>query len=183
MANWRQDVFKLPRRHRWKAKPGHKIFVADRGAVRFEYPAEWVVIPGADSIKFHDREPPHDDCLLQFSLMRLPPGVDWTDLPLTRLVEEIVSKDPREIIVQNDIVTIERPDLELAWIEVRFVDPNERREACSRSCLGRGSDLQPFLTMDFWLEDLGRFGPVWDDVLQSIQLGLYIPDIAGPNVH
>jgi hypothetical protein len=43
-------------------------------------------------------------------------------------------------------------------------------------CLGRGSDIQPLITMEFWEDDRERCSPVWDDVLASLQLGVYIDD-------
>ena len=177
MAKWSKKVFKLKDDHGWKAKPGHKIFVADRGAVRFDYPADWVVIPGTDSIKFHDRQPPNDNCLLQLSVLYLPAiGVDWSSLPLTQLLEEAIKSDQRGVLSQGEVVHVRRPDLELAWTETRFLDPTVRREACSRSCLARRSNIQPFLTMDYWPEDAARFVPVWDEVLRSLQLGVYVKD-------
>jgi hypothetical protein len=176
MAKWRKAVHKLAKDHGWKCKPGYNIFVADRGALRFDYPAHWHVEPGSDSIKFHDRKPPDDDCLLQVSLMRLPPGIDWSGLPLTQLLEEVVRADTRSIIARGETIHQQRPDLEWAWTEVLFIDPNERRQACSRACLARVSNIQPLITMDFWLDDKERFAPVWAEVLRTLQLGQYVQD-------
>ena len=85
--------------------------------------------------------------------MRLPP-IDWSDLPLSQLVWEIVNDDHRNIIGQGVIHDVRRPDLELAWTEVIFIDPHERREARSRICLGRGSNIQALITLDFWRRTL-----------------------------
>lgn len=74
MGKWKRQTLKLKENHGWRAKPGYKIFVADRGAVRFDIPQEWIMDPGKDSIKFHDRTPPDDDCLLQVSVLHLSPG-------------------------------------------------------------------------------------------------------------
>ena len=58
--------------------PGYNIFVADRGAVRFDFPRDWIIEPGENgSIKFHDKKPPDDDCTLQITVMYLPDGVDF----------------------------------------------------------------------------------------------------------
>ena len=35
---WQKRRFNLSDKHRWKAKPGNKIFVINRGAVHFEHP-------------------------------------------------------------------------------------------------------------------------------------------------
>jgi hypothetical protein len=37
------------------------------------------------------------------------------------------------------------------------------------------------LTYDYWADDAARFAPVWNDVLQSLQVGMYIQDpTSGP---
>ncbi|MBI3979305.1 MAG: hypothetical protein HY331_14070 [Chloroflexi bacterium] len=176
MAKWQKQTYKLPKSHGWRAKPGYNVFVANRGEVRFDYPADWVAQPTDDAFELLDRQPPDDNCRIKVSVMRLPPGLDTSDLPLPNLLEETVKDDPREAISRIPTVHLRRPDLELAWTEIRFVDPNERREACGRSCLALGSGIVPFITMDFWLDDLDRFGPVWDEVLRTLQLGVYVAD-------
>jgi hypothetical protein len=173
---WTQQSFQLRENHGWKAKPGYKIFVAGRGAVRFDYPASWVFEPGTDSCKFRDRQPPDDDCLLQVSYLLLSPQVDWSGLPLERLLTEALKGDKRGILSRGQTVYVRRPDLELAWTEQRFFDHTQGREACSRACLARGANVQPFITMDFWPEDAHRFVPVWDEVLRTLQLGQYVKD-------
>ena len=102
---------------------------------------------------------------------------------MRKLLEKIVEDDERSILSRGEVIEIKRPDLELAWTEVTFLDPQESRNARSRSCLARGSNIQPFITMDFWSEHAPRFGPVWDEVLRSLQLGNYIEDPRQPEVH
>lgn len=182
MAKWDKRTLKLPEKHGWHAKPGFKIFVADRGAVRFDFPEDWVVIPSADSIKFHDKEPPDDDCTLAVSVMRLPPG-DWSGLPVATLVKQLVEHDRREVISIGEVVEVKRADLDLAWAEVRFMDPNEKRPARSRTCLSRASDVQPLITFDFWEPDAPRLGKVWDEILRSLRVAEPIidPTLGQPN--
>ena len=131
---------------------------------------------GPDSIAFYDRPQPDDACLLQVSVMRLPPGIDWSGLPLTHLLTEAIAGDGREVLAQGEVRLGRRGDLELAWTETRVMDPAERREACSRWCLARRVTIQVLITMDLWLEDTGRFGPVWDDVLGTLRLGEQVAD-------
>ena len=183
MQQWSKEVRRLKKNHGWKAKPGYKIFVADRGAVRFDFPGTWIMVPGTDSVKFHDRPPPRDDCLLQVSVMHLNPRIDWSGLPLPQLLEQVIRDDSRGAMSRGEIIHVQRPDLELAWTESRFIDPAERREACSRACLARGSNVQPLITMDFWPEHADRFGPVWDEVLRSLQLGQYVKDPTRRELH
>ena len=176
MAKWSKKEFRLRENHRWKAKPGYKIFVADRGAVRFDYPADWVVLPGEDSIKLYDRQPPDDNCLLQVSVMYLPVAIDWSDLPMTYLLGEALKADERGTLSRGPVHHVRRPELELAWTEFRFFSTNEQREACSRACLARGAGIQPFITLDFWPEDTERLDPVWNEVLRSRRLDEYVKD-------
>ena len=132
--------------------------------------------PSEDAIKFYNRPPPDDDCLLQLTVMYLRPDIDWSGLPLTELVRQAIKDDFRGIISEGEMVHVRRADLELAWIETRFIDPNEHREACSRTCLARSGNIQPLITLDFWPEDAERFGAVWDEVLRSLRLGDYVKD-------
>ena len=174
---WDKQSFNLPAAHGWKAKPGYKIFVADRGAVRFDFPEDWVVVPGKDSIGLHDRPPPEDDCVLKVSVMRLPPiKGGWDQLPLERLVREVVQNDSRGATGGQDITAVRRDDLELAWAEVGFIDPIEKRPALSRCCLARARNIQPLITMDFWETDREKFAPVWDEVLRTLRVGVPLGD-------
>src|SRR5438876_933263 len=94
--HWQKETRKLRDRHYWTAQPGCKVFVADRGAVRFDFPQEWVIVPGSDSINLYDKAPPDDDCVLAVSYLRLPP-IDWSGLPLATLVEQTTKDDTRPI--------------------------------------------------------------------------------------
>lgn len=155
MTDWAKETLKLKKNHSWKAKPGYRIFVADRGAVRFDFPQDWVLEPTSDCIKLLDVEPPDDSCTLAVSYIRLPP-IDWSGLPLSQLVASVIEGDEREILSKGQIIDVKREDLEMSWIELSFVDPNEKREAFSRICLGRGSGIQSLITLDFWPEDRTR---------------------------
>ena len=175
MSNWDKEELELKKSHGWKAKPGKTIFVADRGAVRIEFPESWVVIPDDDSIKFYDKQPPDDDTCLALSYIHLPP-VDLSGLPVSDLLKVAMQGDPRPIYSRSSIHEVKRTELELAWAELAFVDPLQHRECRSRICVGRGSDIQPLITMEFWEDDRAHYAPVWDDVLDSLQLGVYIAD-------
>ncbi len=131
---WQKQTFKIPEKllagQEFAVKPGFNVFIADRGAVGFHYPNDWVVVPSQDSIGLHDRKPPNDDCAIHVSVMRLPPVKGgWSQLPLSRLVQETVKMDRRSVTQVGDIIEERRAELELAWAEVRFIDPNEKRPA------------------------------------------------------
>lgn len=174
---WEKQTVGLPASHGWRARPGNQIFVADRGAVRFDFPEGWVVVPSDDAIEFHDRMPPDDDCTIKLSVMRLPPVEGgWGKLPLERLVREVVRDDSRGATGGEAVTVVRRDDLELAWTERRFIDPNENRPALSRCCLARARNIQPLITMDFWEADREKFAPVWDEVLRSLQVAVPMGD-------
>lgn len=173
---WSREVYELPKDHGWMARPGHKILVLDAGAVVLEYPADWVVEPGSRQIDIRDRATVEESsCVLAVSCLRLPPR-DWSDLPLSRLLREAARGDDRERIATGSVVETVRDGLELAWTELRVVDPGERRESRCRLGLARGSDIQCLITFDFWPEDAGRLIPVWDGVLSSTRLGVAVED-------
>lgn len=175
MPEWETDKLRLQTGHGWRARPGCKIFVADRGAVRFDCPQHWVVRPDADSVKLYDKEPPDDDSRLAVSYLRLPP-VDWSGLPVAALVETGMRADERPIDTWGPIREVRHGDLELAWREVSFLDPAEKREARSRMCIARRSTLQCLITFDFWAADLESCGAVWETVLETLELGEVIAD-------
>lgn len=184
MTGWNKSVHKLPDDHEWECKPGYNIFVGSAGAIRFDIPEDWIVEPTADAIKFHDKPTPDDDCLLQVSIIHLPPGIDWSELPLVRLLDEAVLKDdPRDLTVRGKARLEYRPDLELAWVEATFIDPNEQREARSRACLARGRDIQALITFEYWPEHRQRFVPVWNEILRSMRLGEYVSGFAGRRLY
>jgi hypothetical protein len=178
---WTQTRHKLSADHGWRAKPGYKIFVADQGAIRFDIPASWHVEPGDDSIRFNDKKPPDDDCLLQVSVMYLNGSVDWSGFSITRCLDEALKANTSDRISVGEVVEVKRDGVELAWLEVRFIDENEKREACSRLCYARSTNvpdvvIQPFITMEFWPEHTDRFVPVWNEVLRSLTLGDFVTD-------
>jgi hypothetical protein len=176
MAHWRKETLKLKNKHGWEAKPGYKIFVADRGALRFDIPQDWILDLGTSSFKFYDQQPPNDDCTLEVSLIRLPP-IDWSELPLSRLLQQSVTdEDGRGKIGEADMRAVNRPDLEMVWAETTFIDPSQHRKAHSRICLARGSNLQVLITLVFWADDASRLSIVWDEILHSLRLGVFVQD-------
>jgi hypothetical protein len=57
----------------------------------------------------------------------------------------------------------------------------QQRLAYGPIAIGIGGNIQVLLTYDYWADDAARFAPVWNDVLQSLQVGMYIQDpTSGP---
>jgi hypothetical protein len=172
---WIKETLELKEDHHWQSKPGYKIFVADRGSVRFDVPQDWYFEPDEKSFKFLDRKPPSDDCRLEMSFHRLP-VTDWSLFPLQHTLKKIVADDEREVIATGEIITLKRQTARIVWTEIKFIDADDRREAFSRICIGLGSNIQCLITFDYWADQADRRTPVWDQVLDSLVLGLYIRD-------
>lgn len=174
---WDKVTLRMDKDHRWKTKPGYSIFVADRGAVRFDIPRSWIVIPESDSIKFYNKPQPNDDCRLQLTVLYLNPQIDWSGIYLPQMLAEVMENDEgEEVISRGKPVFEKRGDLEIAWLETRRIDTGEHRPYLSRTCIARRGTIQPLLTFDYWPEDAKRFEPVWNEVLRSMRLGEYIKD-------
>lgn len=174
--NWIKETLDLPTDHRWQSNPGYKIFVAGRGAVRFDVPQDWVFEPADASFKFFDGKPPNDNCRLEVSYNQLPPDGDWSLFPLKRMLKQVVQKDKRNILSTGEIITVKRQTARIVWTEFKFLDSQENREAFSRICIGLGSGVQCLITFDYWVDEADRLTPVWDEVMRSLVLGLYISD-------
>ena len=182
MTEWQKETLRLKEKHGWQAKPGYKIFVVDQGALRFDVPQDWIVDLATTSFKFYNRQPPDDDCALEVSLIRLPP-IDWRGLPLWQLLLKSGNDEDSGRIRETDVRKVDRPDLEMVWAETTFIDPGQKRKAHTRICLARGSNLQVLITLTFWADDATWLSPVWDEMLSSLRLGLFVKDpTRGPTV-
>lgn len=167
---------RLKDNHTWKAPHGYKIVVLDRGAVSFNIPESWVLAKLEQPIELYDKAPPDDNSRLSISVWRLPPGVDWSGLPLNHLLSQALQSPDHTILERGEIVLPKRDDLELAWTQHRFLDETEKREAYTRIAVARGFDIQILVTLDFWVDDLAKCDPVWSELLHSLQLGRRIDD-------
>jgi hypothetical protein len=175
---WIREVYELPEGHGWTATPGHKILVLDAGAVVVEFPADWVAAPAAGHVNVRDGATPADStCQLAVSCLRIP-SVDWSGLPLSKLLLDSIEGDDRDRIAIGPVRETCPGGLTLAWTELRVVDPGEHRECRSRMCLARADRVQCLITFDFWPEDEARFAPIWDHVLNSLRLGVRTNDPA-----
>ena len=172
---WIKETLEVSDNHGWSSKPGYKIFVAGRGAVRFDVPQDWHFEPDEKSFRFHDALPPDDDCRLEVSYSHLPEN-DWNLFPLAHTVKKIAIADRRDVIEQGEVIIFKRQTARIAWIQIKFLDSQENREAYSRICVGLGSNIQCLITFDYWADQAEGLTPVWDEVMNSLVLGLYIRD-------
>lgn len=169
-------TLRLQDNHTWKAPDGYKIAMLDRGAVSFNIPESWVVGSLEPTFELNDLPPPDDNARISVSFWHLPKGVDWSGLPLVPMLNEGLKDTDHDILEQGEITRSSRTDLEMIWIERRFMDPEEHREAFTRHLLARGFDVQAFISCDFWVDDAEKIRPVWDEVMRSLQLGRTIAD-------
>ena len=164
----------LPADHGWKARPGYNVFVADRGAVRFDYPRDWVVEPGENgAIRFLNKPEPDDDCTLQVSVLRAPLPMGEGPPPV-ELLRQTAGSDPREVS-RSQPRRGRNEATEYAWARTRFVDETTDRDAFSYSCIARGGApfaVHVLLTMSLWVEDASWVRPIWDEVLRSLRVGV-----------
>lgn len=159
------------RHHGWKTKRGMRLFVAERGAARFQVPTNWVVRSTEDCLRFYDRQPPDDECSIGFSCLRLPP----IELPIGMLLDQIVPQEELDVLATRSDADAGGPGLDLAWREARYRDPSGS-EALSRTCLARRGTIAVLLTFDLWFRDVERVGWVWDEVLDTLELGRFVLD-------
>ncbi len=179
--NVKQTTYRLADNHSWTAPEGFKIVVLDRGAVIFNIPQDWTLTK-LEPVEIYDKEPPDDNSRISVSFWRLPPGVDWSGLPLDGMLANATDpahkdeKDQREILDYGEVEKVPRTDLEVVMKAQRWIDPQEHREAYSRMVVARGWNVQALITFDFWVDDLAKCAPVWDEIVRSLQLGQVIKD-------
>ena len=179
--------FRLPENHGWEARPGNRVFVANKGAVRFEIPNTWTLdIPkGGRSFQFFDRKPPHDDIVMELTIMYLAakmPEVDWANLnlwtqpPIADFLKKSMAQDTRKPTKMGKPLTIHTGEMTFTWAEIDFMDPTEKRPAHSRTCyaMHTGAALMAIISMDFWHDDAKRARAIWNDVVGTLKMGEYI---------
>jgi hypothetical protein len=177
MAKWVKKTYKLDQMYGWKAKPGYHIFVADRGAVRFDFPDTWVMQPAENGvIELRDRQPPDDDCLVELTVFHLRPDVDWTGLPMGQMLANATDGGlgHGDDAVLGPITEKHRGGLDLAWRETQWVDQDEKRDARARSLIAHKDDVQILITMSYWQDDVERFMAVWDELVRTLRLAEYV---------
>jgi hypothetical protein len=169
------ETIPLHPNHGWRVRPGYKIFVANRGAVRFDVPQDWPISHGVRSVHFHDRTPPKDECRLEFSLFNLPP-LDWSRIPLQGILESVAHGQgfPAERLAPPDETPL--PAENLALCETRYLEPKTGKPARWRMCVARETRVHCLLTFSFWEADYERCDAVWRTVLETLVLGVYIAD-------
>src|SRR5215472_4186349 len=167
------EKLKLKDHHTWKSKPGYSICVIDRGLVRFDYPSNWIVEPEEGAVHLHDRPPSVESCDLGVSIFRVP-AVRVRELCLDDMLRDMLGND-RQPYQQSEIHHIARGDLEIAWLEQRYIDAKYKRDARFRVALARGPVIC-LISMNYWSNRAARLKGVWDEVLRTLVMGVRIED-------
>jgi hypothetical protein len=174
------EKLKLKDNHTWKSKHGYSICVIDRGLVRFDYPSNWIVEPAEGAVHLYDRPPSVESCDLGVSIFPVP-GAYARELFLDDMLREVLG-DERQPYEQSEIRHIERADLEIAWLQQRYLDAEYERDARFRVALARGRTLC-LISMNYWANRAAGLERVWDEVLRTLVFGDPIADpTAGPVV-
>lgn len=175
------EKFKLKDRHAWKCKPGYSICVLDRGLVRFDYPSTWKLEIQEGAVMLHDREPSIESCDLGVSLFPIPAEM-IADLSMDDVLLNSLPKE-RETYQQSEIFRVPRGDLDLVWLEQRYVDAGQNRDARLRVAIARGP-VVCLISLNYWSSRAAGLERVWDEVLRTLVLGMQIADpTVGPVVH
>ncbi len=189
MANkWNKSEHKLAANHSWKAAPGNKICVLDRGDLQFEYPQHWHVEPDPEqsAIKVTDKPPPNDDCVLRVSVLRYP-GLK-SGHPSLMLLLQNAMVNTGHYLDAEDIKRVPREDIEVIWGEYRKIDTKHNREAVWRMAFANSISptrtLYGFLTFGFWPEESDRANRFWDHLLGTLIMDRPVADpLRGPILH
>jgi hypothetical protein len=172
------EKLRLKDNHTWKSKPGYSICVIDRGLLRFDYPSNWIVEPEEGAVHLHDRPPSVESCDLGVSIFNVS-AEDIRDLSLDDTLRDTLRND-RKPYQQSEVHHISRADLEIAWLEQRYIDPEHKRDARFRVALVRGPVLC-LISMNYWANRAAGLHGVWDEVLRTLVIGLRVKDpTAGP---
>ena len=175
------DKRKLKANHTWKSNPGYSICVMDRGLVRFDYPSHWIVEPGEGAVHLHDRPPSVESCDLGVSIFRLA-AVHVRELCLDDVLRDTLGNE-RKPYQQSEIHHMTRGDLEIGWLEQKYIDPDYHRDGRFRVALARGAVIC-LITMNYWSDRAAGLEGVWDEVLRTLVIGMRIEDpTAGPVIH
>ncbi len=174
------EKYKLKSKHTWKSKPGYNICVLERGLVRFDYPSNWIVETEDGAVLLHDRPPSIESCDLGVSLFRISAeeiaGVSMDELLVNSLGPE------RKAYQQSEIRHVQRGDVEIAWLEQRYVHIEQNRDARFRVALARGP-VVVLISMNYWSDRAAGLERVWEEVLRTLMLDIHVTDpTAGPVV-
>jgi len=167
-------VLHLQSGHSWTATPGCRILLVDSGAVRFDYPSDWVVRATPKYVFVIDRYPPNDQCLLAVSWRRIP--IRALAISPAALLDRLAPMETRPADRRGETIRLFRPPLEAAWTETRFVEPLYGGDVCTRMCVARADCTQAVMLLDYRSGMEPLVDAVWKIILDSLAVGEYVED-------
>lgn len=172
---------RLNDKHSWRAKPGYKICVLDRGAVRFDFPSHWIAEPSDGAMMLHDREPSNESCDLGVSVFHYS-AQELEGFDVKGLLLKVTTEPERPIETQSVIHEIDRGDTTIFWLEQTYTHKEFNRAAKFRAALARGP-VMALITMNYWANRASALERVWNEVIRTLVLGVWVEDPqAGPRV-
>lgn len=169
-----RESLRLNPNHRWKSKPGYKICVIDRGAVRFDYPEDWIVQPSDHSLHLHDMPPSNESCDMGVSVFHMPPDFA-REIDIDDMLRKSLRDGDRTPYEESEMASISRDGMDIVWLEQRYKDADSGRDARFRTALARETCVC-IITMNYWAAKAATLEPVWDEVLRSLTMGMRIAD-------
>jgi hypothetical protein len=169
----------LKKDHGWTAPKGYQVLVVDKGAVHICFPSGWVANPTDISMRLSDVEPPDDSCRIEVSYVYLDRRISDESFSLEQAMKVICKTkaiDDVEYFDWKEPVFLRRDDFRLAWVERKHTDPTFFRPVISRSLIGVGNGVYLMITYNCWADDVLKFNPVWQTMLDTLKLGHYMPD-------
>ena len=88
---------------------------------------------------------------------------------------ETYLKTSEQMADRSHVDHVTRGDLEIAWLEQRYVDAEYKRDARFRVALARGPVLC-LISMNYRSDSAAELEPVWDEVLRTLVTGVRVED-------
>lgn len=155
------------------------LAVLGGGKVSFELPREWKHRVKDTGLAAYDREPPGNDCILEATLIRHPPG-PIRDLPLWKMLQDGLSRQGT-VIPREEIAVENRGEIQIARVQYQDIHPKHDRVAVFCCCYIRGSGFHALLSYAYWPEHAERLVPVWTRAIESFEVGIPPPRNPDPN--
>lgn len=146
----------------------------DRGAVRFDFPSHWIAEPQPGAIMLHDRKPCDESCDLGVSVFHVPVS-ELGGFDAAELLARVTTDPDRTVETQSEIHTIDRGDTSIYWLEQTYTHKPFNRAAKFRAAIARGPVIA-LVTMNYWANHAPKLERVWDEVIRTLVLGVWVED-------
>ena len=97
-------------------------------------------------------------------------------IPLQLVLEEWVLAEDRRVVERSEPVRFYRWPLQAAWMQLRVIDSDPRRDKSTRVCVARADRTQALVILDFPSVDEPSVEGAWQTLMDTIVVGDYIAD-------